>query len=187
MTFALLTKKQLTNKIDGIGKRTTTLRQDIHETLCHAAGHAYEHGDVTSFTRLFNATSGMARKDIAAWVAEFGFARLTKDGTYKLNKKTRGEADYASGAACAEYLLAERKWYENEMNAEEIVRALDVAKRMDSLASSIEKADKDDKPITMDVAAMNKASKRLRDIINLVADKRNTANRKTAPLAIAAE
>lgn len=196
-TFQFLTKKQLTTKIGGIAKRTASLRQDIHEVLCHAAGHAYEHGDVTNFTRLFDATSGVARKDIAQWVRDFGFATLQKDGTFKLNKKARNEATFNDGAACAEYLMAERRWYETEMTAEDVVKALDVAKRLDSLAAAMEKAAKEGKPVTLDMPAINVAVKRFTDAYARIAAKRNAANAsankpgpksaQAAPLMIAAE
>ena len=198
MTFALLTKAELTSKISGIATTTKTLREDIHIVLCHSAGHAFEHGDVTNFTRLFDATSGMARKQMAAWIKEFGFAVLQKDGTYKLDKKARNEMReqeaFKDGAECAEYLLAERKWYVKEDTAEQIVNALDVAKRLEALAKQIEKASKDDKPLTISGEAIALAMGKVKTALIAANEKRVRANaaprrepNEFNPAAIAAE
>lgn len=159
--MTLLTKKQITAKITGIAKRTSTLRDDIHVTLCHIAGHAYENGDVTGFTRLFAATSGVNRKALTAWVHDVGFARIQPDGSFKLNKSARSEADFVDGDAVATYLLAEAKWYENEESGAQIAAALDVAKRVEGLAKALEKAVAEGKVVQFDEAAITLAGKKL--------------------------
>ena len=85
----MLTTKELNAKIGGIRRTTASLRANIQVVLCNAAGHAFEHGDVTPFAKLFEATSGVNRKRITAWVHANGFAILQKDGTFKLNKTPR--------------------------------------------------------------------------------------------------
>lgn len=188
----LLTKKQLTQKINGIGKRMGTIRDDIHVVLCHAAGHAYEHGDVSNFTRLFASTSGVNRKLMVKWIHECGFGRLQPNETFKLNKSARKDADFADGAAVAEYLMAETPWYVKEENANEIIRALDVAKRIESLAKSIEKASNDDKPLEISAPGIELAVRQLHKAITNAQAKRRVQQTRTEPetapaLAIAAE
>ena len=155
--MTMLTKKQLTAKIAGISKRSTTLRDDVHVALCHAAGWAYEHGDVTAFTRLFAATSGMNRKALTAWVHDVGFALLQKDGSFKLNKTARKAADFEGGSAVVDFLLAEPKWYEREESAAAVVKALDVAARLEGVAKALTKALEDGKAIKFDTAAIKLA------------------------------
>jgi hypothetical protein len=140
--FIMLTISQLNTKIAGIRRSTAALRANIQEVLCSAAGHAYEHGDVTTFTKLFEATSGVNRKRIAAWVRDNGFATLQKDGTFKLNKTARNEADFESGDDVAMYLFTEvPHWYVEEEKAGQIVKELDALQRIKSLRSQIAKQD----------------------------------------------
>jgi len=81
------------------------------------------------------------------------------------------------------------------MTAEQVVNALDVAKRLEGVAKAIENAMKKDQPITADVHAMNQATKRLKAAYAKLAEQRNTANstpareepKAPAPLMIAAE
>jgi hypothetical protein len=139
----MLSIKQLNQKISGIRRTTASLRENIHVVLVNAAAHAYVHGDVTSFTKLFEATSGVNRKRIAAWVRDNGFANLDKDGSFKLNKKMRKEADFVDGDQVIEYLFNEvPAWYVNEESAAQIVNELDAVARIKSLTSQIKKGDK---------------------------------------------
>lgn len=136
----MLTTKQLNQKIAGIRRTTAALRENIHVVLCNAAGHAYEHGDVTALSNLFEATSGVNRKRIAAWVRDNGFAMLQKDGSFKLNKQMRKEADFTDGDAVVEYLTNEvPAWYVDEESAAQIVKELDAVQRIKSLTAQISK------------------------------------------------
>lgn len=136
----MLTKKELNQKIAGIRRTTAALRENIHVVLCNAAGHAYEHGDVTALSNLFEATSGVNRKRIAAWVRDNGFAMLQKDGSFKLNKQMRKEADFVDGDAVVEYLTNEvPAWYVDEESAAQIVKELDAVARIKSLTAQIAK------------------------------------------------
>jgi len=136
----MLTLKQLNQKIAGIRRTTAALRENIHVVLCNAAGHAYEHGDVTPLANLFEATSGVNRKRIAAWVRDNGFAMLQKDGSFKLNKQMRKEADFTDGDAVVEYLTNEvPAWYVDEESAAQIVKELDAVQRIKSLTAQIAK------------------------------------------------
>jgi hypothetical protein len=136
----MLTSKELNAKIAGIRRTTAALRENIQTVLCNAAGHAYEHGDVTAFTKLFEATSGVNRKRIAAWVRDNGFAVLQKDGTFKINKSMRKDADFDNGDVVVEYLTNEvPAWYVDEETAGQIVKELDAIQRIKSLTSQITK------------------------------------------------
>jgi hypothetical protein len=160
----MLTTKQLNTKIAGVRKSTASLRQNIHEILCNAAAHAYVHGDVTAFTRLFDAASGMNRKRIAAWVRDYGFAALQKDGTFKLNKSARKKADFPDGEALVTYLMDEvRPWYADEESAAQITKELDVAKRLTSLTSQIKHASEKNTVVKVDFQAVRKAMAELDD------------------------
>lgn len=139
----MLSIKQLNQKISGIRKSTATLRQNIQVVLSNAAAHAYVHGDVTSFTKLFEATSGVNRKKMVKWIADNGFANLGKDGTFKLNKKMRKEADFAEGEQVVEYLMNEiPHWFVDEESAGQIVKELDAVARIKSLTTQINNAKK---------------------------------------------
>lgn len=138
----MLTISQLNTKIAGIRRSTAALRANIQEVLCSAAGHAYEHGDVTSFTKLFDATSGVNRKLIAKWVRDNGFATLQKDGTFKLNKTARNEADFKDGDDVAMYLFTQvPHWYAQEESAAQVVKELDALARIQSLRKQVNSGD----------------------------------------------
>lgn len=136
----MLSQKQLNQKIAGIRRTTSALRENIHVVLCNAAAHAYVHGDVTSFSALFDATSGVNRKRIGSWVRDNGFATLQSDGSFKLNKSMRKKADFATGDAVVEYLTNEvPAWYVDEESATQVAKELDAVARIKSLTSQITK------------------------------------------------
>ena len=164
----MLTSKELNAKIGGIKRTTASLRENIHVVLCNVAGHAFEYGDVTAFTKLFEATSGVNRKRITAWVHANGFATLQKDGTFKINKTQRKESDFVDGDAVVEYLTNEvPAWYVNEESAATIIKELDAVQRIKSLTSQITKDDAVIKPV--DLAAYRQAMQDLDDAIKSVA------------------
>ena len=49
----MLTSKQLNVKIKAFGKSNVSMRENFHTILKNCAAHAYEHGDVTGFDRVF--------------------------------------------------------------------------------------------------------------------------------------
>lgn len=162
----MLTIKQINTKIASVSKRTATIRADIQTILINAAGHAYQHRDVTSFTRLFAATSGMNRKLIAKWAQEYGFAILQKDGSFKLNASAHKAADFANGEDVVAYLTENaRDWFADEDDAAAIVKQLDVAARIKSLASQIKNAANKNTQVTIDAAEINAAMAMLKEAI----------------------
>ena len=162
----MLTNKQLTAKITSVSKRTATLRADIQTILTNAAGHAYQHRDVTLYTRLFAATSGMNRKLIAKWVQDYGFAVLQKDGSFKLNKDAHNKADFPDGESVVKDLTENaRDWFTEEDGAEEIAKQLDVAARIKSLASQIKNAANKNTEVTVEASEINAALAMLKEAI----------------------
>lgn len=137
----MLSIKEINRKIAGVKKSTTTIRDNVQVILCSIAGHAYEHGRVTMYQSLYAATTGLNKKNMVKWIHENGFARLQKDGTFKLNKKMRNETQFDDGEAVVAFLTTEaKKWYENEDSAEQILKALDVTGRITALTKAIDKA-----------------------------------------------
>ena len=132
----MFTQKQLVPKIAGVRKSTKAMRASIQEILVHAAGIAYQHGNVTSFTTLIDSTRGADQKAIMKWIRDNGFATFnTEKGAYNLNKTMRQEhADFADGEAVVEYLTNDvPAWYELQASTKDIAKELDVTKRLQSL------------------------------------------------------
>ena len=135
----MFTQKQLVPKIAGVRKSTKAMRASIQEILVHAAGIAYQHGNVTSFTNLINSTRGADQKAIMSWIRDNGFAIYkVETGVYNLNKTMQKREDFADGDAVVEYLTNEvPAWYELQATTETIARELDVNKRLESLIKSM--------------------------------------------------
>ena len=131
----MFTQKQLVPKIAGVRTSTKAMRASIQEILVHAAGIAYQHGNVTSFTTLIDATRGADQKAIMKWIREFGFATFnTEKGAYNLNKTMQQKhADFVDGEAVVEYLETQPTWYELQAPTKDIAKELDVTKRLQSL------------------------------------------------------
>ncbi len=137
----MLTIKQLNQKVSGIRKSTSTIRDNVQLVLCNASGHAFEHGDVTVFTKLYDASTGLNKKKIVKWVHDNGFARLQADGSFKVNKAMRKSADFDNGEQVVKYLTEEvGKWYAKDETAEQILKELDVVARIQALTKAIDKA-----------------------------------------------
>ena len=132
----MLTQKQLVPKIAGVRKSTKAMRANIQEILVHAAGIAYQHGNVTSFTKLIDSTRGADQKAIMRWIRDNGFATFNTDkGVYNLNRTMQQEhADFADGDAVVAYLTNDvPAWYELQATTKAIAKELDVTKRLESL------------------------------------------------------
>lgn len=159
----MFNKSQIAAKIRSVSTRSAKLRTDIQIILVNIAGHAYEHGDVTMYDKLFAATSGVNRKKIAEWIRDYGFARLDgKTGAFKLNKKARSEVDFDTGEDVVVYLALEAaNWWEGEADAKTIAKELDIAKRIESLAAALDMAIQDGKVVKLDERAFNKAQEHL--------------------------
>ena len=135
----MLTIKQLNPKIAGIRKSTKAMRASIQEVLIHAAANAFQSGDVTAFTKLFDATRGADQKAIAKWAQTYGFAILKADGVFNVNKSMRKTADFADGDAVLAYLETQPTWYDMAASAKAIAKELDAVARIKSLTTQISK------------------------------------------------
>jgi hypothetical protein len=130
----MLTVKQLNPKIAGVRKSTKAMRANIQEILVHAAGNAFQSGDVTAFDKLIDATRGADQKAIMKWVREFGFAVYNTDkNCYNVNMSMRKSADFVDGEAVVEYLGTQATWYELQSTVSQNANELDVTKRLQSL------------------------------------------------------
>ena len=164
----MLTIKELNRKVSGIKKSATTISDNVQVVLVNASAHAYEHGDVTVFTKLFDATTGLSKERIVKWVHDYGFARLQKDGTFRVNKKMRTESDFSNGEEVVKYLTENApKWYDNEKSAEQILKELDVTSRIASLTKAIANAEEKGQKIKSDDADV--ALRILKDKIEQIA------------------
>lgn len=118
----MLTAKQLGTKIGGIRKSSEAIRKNVHEVLCNAAGYAFQDGDVTYFTRLIDATTGINQKRIQRWIATNGLASWSaKKNQYVVNKAARKEAQakYDDAHAYCMYLFTEvEQWHIDPPKAE---------------------------------------------------------------------
>ena len=139
----MLTSKEFIARVTAFGQSTAAMREEMQDLLCVSAAHAYQHGDVTFFDRLFAAASGLNRKRAVRWVRKYGFATQSADGAFKLDKASRAAADFADADACYEWLKANATaWYQDEQTMEEIARDLDVVARINAIAKEIDKVRK---------------------------------------------
>jgi hypothetical protein len=156
----MLSIKALKSKVSSIKSDAKSLRGRIQTVLVHTAGHAYQHRDVTMFTELYAATSGVNRKRMVKFIQENCFATLQKDGSFKLNKSAVKNADFDDGDAVVEYLSDQDAWYVDEEQAPAIVKALTPAVLLEQLADKIENP-KVGQDVVVDFAAYNAAMQRV--------------------------
>lgn len=111
----MLSAKQMGIKIGGIRKSSEAIRKNVHEVLCNAAGYAFLDGDVTFFTRLIDATTGVNQKRIQRWIRGNGLATWSKEkNQYVVNKAARKEAQeqYDDAHAYCVHLFTEvDQWF----------------------------------------------------------------------------
>jgi len=111
----MLSAKQMGIKIGGIRKSSEAIRKNVHEVLCNAAGYAYQDGDVTYFTRLIEATTGVNQGRITRWIRANGLATWSKEkNQYVVNKAARKEAqaEYDDAHAYCVHLFTEvDQWF----------------------------------------------------------------------------
>ena len=147
-----MNKKQIVAKITSIGKRAETLRNDIQEVLIATVCHVVEHGEVSLYDKLLNATKGANRVGIHVWIKEHGGA-IYKDGKFEINatwlKDARAGYKKDPKLARAEFekrIEAEPLplWYEDAAQAEEepIKAVWDALTKAESLIADIAKKTK---------------------------------------------
>jgi hypothetical protein len=114
----MLTEKQIKVKIGGINRSTKAIRNNIQEVLCNIAGRGFDEkiGDVSLFTNLVNATTGMNQARIKRWIRDNGLATWNKDKQrYTLNKNAQKKAneEFDDAHAYCMYLFTDqtKAWY----------------------------------------------------------------------------
>lgn len=173
----MLTRKQLNRKIDGICKRDGTIADDIQTVLVNEAGHAFQHLDVTGFTRLFQGLRGADRTALVKWVHEHGFARLDKEtGGFKLNRAARNKCALSTGdEVVADLIENAPHWTAHSPAAEKIVDALSVTTMIEALAKRIVNAEKPDakrKLGEIDTRATREALDKLYGVVAAISNER---------------
>lgn len=139
----MLSKKEIAQKISGIRTSSAAIRSNVQLVLVNIAGHAYEHGDVSMYDKLFDACSGLNRKRIASWASKHGFARVTKSG-FKLNKAAQKDAQFNTAEDVINYLTDNAPmWYEDEESMSQVARAVNLAARIDAITALVTKGTKD--------------------------------------------
>jgi hypothetical protein len=156
----MLKVSELKTRIRSIAKRNAKLRDDIQEVLINIAGHAYEHGDVTLASELLNVTTGQDKVAIVRWLRDYAFTIVKTDGSVKLNKAARNEADFVDGSAIVESLADSPKWYDTAVSTEKAAQVLDPAARIRALAKQISKGERE---IKVDYSDLESAFEELRN------------------------
>ena len=181
--FIMLTSKELNVKIKAFGKSNVSMRENFHTILKNCAAHAYEHGDVTGFDRVFAVAKGISRPDALRWVAEFGYAKMDEQGNFKVLKDKRNKDVHNSGAEVVRWLEENaRKWWESaDKKEDDGAKALDVAAKIEAITKSVTKTANGDhksyNEVAIDVFAINKAMNEMKELLVKLND---------APRAIAA-
>lgn len=171
----MLTAKQISANIATISRASQKIRDMVQETLIQCAGHAYQHGDVTLYTKLIAVTSGANQEAIARWIKEYGFAVLQKDGTFKLNKAAQKDADFDDGEAVIDYLTHESApWYTMGKSLSQIAKDLNVASRIKALTTQIQNAPENDRHVVINAPEIRAAMEAFNEVLKQAArDKRN--------------
>lgn len=144
----MLTIKKINTKIRSIKGRNATLRSDIQTVMLNLAGHAYEHGDVSSASKLLDAVTGQDKVAIVRFLRDHCFVSVDGEGTVKLNKKARNDADFVDGDACVAHLEESApNWWEASTTTQQAAQILDPILSLRSLAKRIAKGDRELKAV----------------------------------------
>ena len=174
----MLTTSVLKSKIADIRKDTKSLRGRIQTVLAHGAAHAFVHGDVTPLNDVFRATKGVNQKLMAQYIADNCYAKLQKDGTFKINRKARkadgfvaGETKEVHGDALIQKLNDADPWFTKAETAKTIAKELDLAQLIELTNKKIEAAKADGKVIKFDAARVEAGMTRLNELSAFTAEK----------------
>ena len=167
----MLTLKQINARITTISNNSAKLREQIQTVLINIAAHAYVDGRVTQYQALFNATSGVNRKRMVKWIHDHGFARIQQDGSFKVNKAARKDASFDDGEAVIKYLTENAPyWFADEETAAQVKADLDVAARVQSLASQVTKAANEGRHVKVNIRDLNNALEALKGAVTNTTD-----------------
>lgn len=161
--MAIISKKDLEMKIRGVQLRTRNLREDIQGLSVEIILHAYLHGDVTLADSMMSALRSMDRQTWAMWIVQHGPFTLNKTtGKFNLNKEKRRLHVTNTEDELRELLASADNWWEATKSVKEIARALDVASRIQSVATSVTNAINEGKDIKIDADAIRSAINNLK-------------------------
>ncbi|MBT7538616.1 MAG: hypothetical protein HN683_04710 [Gammaproteobacteria bacterium] len=144
----MLTTQEINTKITGVRTSVSNLRTNMQVVLVNLAGHTYEHGDVRAISALTkrlldNSLQGVDIKAVVTYLRDYCFVHPQEDGTVKLNKKARTEADFADGDAVVQHLMAEvPAWYTKAQTVSDALKDLNVPKSILRIAENAVKTDK---------------------------------------------
>lgn len=195
--MTLNTPEQMNTLLNKISRASQSLRSRVQEYMIQAAGHAYQHGDVSYFTKLVKAANGADTKKITAWAAEYGYAQINvKERSAKLIRSARKAADFEDGAAVVEYhTVHAENWWEMGV-AKKAPAVLDVNKRVQSLVKQLNEAFESENPalvdldqLTEDFVALRRASEAMAAMVRELeaSAEEEAAEAETNIVAIAAE
>lgn len=159
----MLNKKDVEMAIRGIQTRTRNLRTDIQSVSIEIILHAYIHGDVTLADSMMTAMRAMDRQTWAMWLIQNGPFTLNKTtGKFNCNKEKRRLHATNTEEELRELLESANDWWEATKSVKEIARALDVAARIQSVATSITNATNEGKDVKIDAEAIRSAIQNLK-------------------------
>jgi len=135
-----VTTTRVNAQIKAIGETVKMTKARVQETCVEIAAHAYQHGDVTLYNKLFKVTKSLDRVALVSWIQAFGFAELRKDGTFGKLKTAAKAADYADGdAVYADYTdnADIPSWFDFSASASDIVKTLDVGGKLKGIVRQL--------------------------------------------------
>lgn len=158
----MISKKDLEMKIRGVQARTRNLRTDIQNLSVEIILHAFVHGDVTLADSMMAALRAMDRQTWAVWITSHGPFTLNKtSGKFNLNREKRKNYITNTEEELRDLLASVGDWWEATKSVKEIARALDVASKIQSVATSISNAVSENKDVKVDKDAIRSALKNL--------------------------
>lgn len=144
----MLTTKELNRKIDALGKRTATWRDEAQTVLVACAARAYDdtHKDVDGFTRLIHKMEGSDMTALVRWIVKHAPANFDKKketpygvGGFTYNKSFVGEYDALD--------LLGSPWYVMARKPKDVPESVNLDESIASLIKRIAKAQADGLPV----------------------------------------
>ena len=184
----MLTTQEINTKITGVRTSVSNLRTNMQVVLVNLAGHAYEHGDVRAISALTkrlldNSLQGVDIKSVITYLRDNCFVHPQEDGTVKLNKKARSEADFADGDAVVAHLMSEvPAWYTKAQSVSDALKDLNVPKSILRIAEQAIKKDNAGKVAFNLVCSPNELDEALTQLAVNLKIRREEDNRTTSEI-----
>jgi hypothetical protein len=127
-----LDSKTLNKKIDALGKKHISWRDDVQIVLVACAKQAFVHNNVDGFTRLTSVLHGADMKAIITWAETYSPAIWQKkDVKFRYNKSFEGDFDGL-------FLLGQA-WWERATKPQNISSVFDVLEVVQAMLKRAEK------------------------------------------------